>query len=320
MSERSRREMLTLAGGVAVVAGAGGLVPEADAAPQHVAAATDGVLDLFVNEGLVPMVDDSLVYMRGFGAAPTDIGSPDPSLRITPQVFLADGRLVSSRSYPLGAALPEEGRPDPLAPHPTLPGEYLIRRKFWASFFPDRTIIAEVGSTVRLRVHNRLTKPHALRIDGVADTGPIAPGATASLSFKAPAAGTYVYHDPGGGSVERILGLHGVLVVVAPGAQWQLSPSQAEFERQWVWLCQDVDPVWAARARSGQVIDPLRHRPCRGTSCSTTAAGSVPSRCPATQRTPGQPSRRPCRRAPPARSTYAPSTAPRRGPTSAPGS
>ena len=83
MSEHSRREMLALAGGVAVVAGAGGLVAEADAAPQHVAsaAATDGVLDLFVNEGLVPMVDDSLVYMRGFGAAPTDMGvaRPEPA-------------------------------------------------------------------------------------------------------------------------------------------------------------------------------------------------------------------------------------------------
>ena len=39
MSERGRREMLALAGGVAVVAGAGGLVADADAAPQHVASA-----------------------------------------------------------------------------------------------------------------------------------------------------------------------------------------------------------------------------------------------------------------------------------------
>ena len=30
---------------------------------------TAGVLDLFVNEGFVRMVDDSLVYTRGFGAA-----------------------------------------------------------------------------------------------------------------------------------------------------------------------------------------------------------------------------------------------------------
>ena len=258
MTEHTRREVLSLAGGVALAASAGGLVAETAAATEVVATApsTDGVLDLFVNEGLVPMVDDSLVYMRGFGAAPTDIGSPTPSLRISPQVFLADGRLVSSRSYPLGAALPEDGRPDPLAPHPGLPGQYLIRREFWASFFPDRTIVAEEGSTVRLRVHNRLTKPHELRVDGVAGTGPIAAGATATLSFEAPPAGTYVYHDPGGGSVERILGLHGVLVVVAPSDRWRLAPGRAEFERQWVWLCQDVDPVWAARARAGQVIDP----------------------------------------------------------------
>jgi FtsP/CotA-like multicopper oxidase with cupredoxin domain len=265
MSAHTRREVLYVAGGAALVAGAGGLVADELAGPQAAASAatvaTDGVLDLFVNEGLVPMVDDSLVYMRGFGGAPTDIGSSSPSLRIGPQVFLADGSLLSSRTYPLGAALPEEGRPDPLAPHPTRPGEFLIRREFWASFFPDRTIIAESGSTVRLRVHNRLTKPHELRIDGVATTGPIAPGATASLSFETPAAGTYVYHDPGGGSVERVLGLHGVLVVVAPDARWRLGPGLAEFERQWVWLCQDVDPVWAARARAGQVIDPVKTPP-----------------------------------------------------------
>ena len=225
------------------------------------AVAADGVLDLYINEGHVLMVDDSLVYMRGFGATPTDISAPSPSLRISPQVFLADGRLISSRSYPLEAAPPEDGRPDPLAEHPRLRGQFLIRRAFWASLFPDRTIIAETGSTVRLRVHNRLRQPHTLRIDGVADTQPIDPGATASLEFAAPPAGTYVYHDPGGGSVERLLGLHGVLVVVAPNEQWRLGPGLAEFERQWVWMCQDVDPVWGARARAGEVIDPAKTPP-----------------------------------------------------------
>src|SRR4051812_28411159 len=97
------------------------------------AAVGDGVLDLHINEGLVPMVDDSLVYMRGFGAVATGLSSPTPSLRISPQVFLADGRLVSSRTYPLNAAPPDEGRPDPMAPDPARPGEYLVRRAFWAS-------------------------------------------------------------------------------------------------------------------------------------------------------------------------------------------
>ena len=71
---------------------------------------TDGVLDLFINEGFVRMVDDSLVYMRGFGATPTGLDATNPSLRISPQVFQADGTLLPSRSYPLGAALPVEGR------------------------------------------------------------------------------------------------------------------------------------------------------------------------------------------------------------------
>ena len=276
MTEHTRRGLLHGLGGAAV-AGAGAVVAHGVVAPSAQAArpaqaaqagpaahasvtAGDGVLDLYVNEGLVPMVDDSLVYMRGFGGVPSDFATPSPSLRISPRLFLADGRLVSSRAYPLDAEQPEEGRPDPLAPHPDLPGEYLIRRAHWASFFPDRTIVAEPGSTVRLRVHNRLAGPHELRVDGVATTGPIAPGATASLTFPAPAPGTYVYHDPGGVSVERILGLHGVLVVVA-NEPWRLGDGLAEFERQWVWICQDVDPVWGARARAGEVIDPVRTPP-----------------------------------------------------------
>lgn len=36
--------------------------------------ALPGVLDLFVNEGFVPMVDGSMVYMRGFGDQATKIG------------------------------------------------------------------------------------------------------------------------------------------------------------------------------------------------------------------------------------------------------
>jgi FtsP/CotA-like multicopper oxidase with cupredoxin domain len=221
-------------------------------------------LDVYVNDGLVRMVDDSLVYMRGFGDAPAD-GSPEPSLRISPRVFLADGTLVASRRYPLDAAVPEDGRPDPLGQHPDLPGIYRIRRSHWASFFPERTIIAESGSTIRLRVHNLLDQVHELAIDvpgpDTPTTGPIVPRGTAELELPAPAPGTYAYHDPRGGSVQRLLGLHGVLVVVDPQARWKLAPGRAEFERQWVWICQDVDPVWAARARAGETIDPVRTPP-----------------------------------------------------------
>jgi FtsP/CotA-like multicopper oxidase with cupredoxin domain len=81
------------------------------------------------------------------------------------------------------------------------------------------------------------------------------------VTFDAPVPGTYVYHDPTNTPVERVLGLHGVMVVIDPQARWQLAPSNTEFERQWLWICQDVDPVWAARAAAGETIDPAATPP-----------------------------------------------------------
>jgi hypothetical protein len=262
----SRRQVIQGAAGGALAVGLGaaavGAVDSADpvhAAEPVAAPPLPGVLDLYVNEGFVPMVDGSLVYMRGFGDAPTDLDSPTPSLRIRPRVFSADGNLVSSRIYPVDAAVPPEGRPAPAADHPTLVGESLIFRAHWASFFPERTIIAESGSTVRIRVHNRLRETHRWQIPNVAgaDTLAIAPGESVVLSFPAPAPGTYIYSDPGNAPVQRVLGLHGALVVVPAGDEWRLAPGAAEFERQWLWLCQDVDPVWADRALAGVSIDPV---------------------------------------------------------------
>jgi FtsP/CotA-like multicopper oxidase with cupredoxin domain len=255
----SRRQLLQGAAGAAVVAGATSVaVGTLDHPGAAAVASTPGVLDLYINDGFVPMVDGSLVYMRGFGDTATDIDSPTPSLRARPHAFLADGTVVSSRSFPVEAAHPEAGRPEQAAAHPTLVGQSLLYRAHWASYFPDRTIIAETGSTIRIQVHNRLSQDHELEIRDVARTGTIAPGATGTLSFPAPAPGTYLFSDPGGGSVERLLGLHGVLVVVPADQPWRLSPNGPEFERQWVWLCQDVDPVWGSRAHAGETIDPRK--------------------------------------------------------------
>ncbi len=260
----SRRTVLGAAAGGAVVVGVASAATAGEL--EHTAAAvavTPGVLDLYVNEGFVPMVDRSLVYMRGFGDRPTDVTDPEPSLTITPRVFLADGRLETSRFYPPDAEPPEGGRPEPAGIDPAHVGEYRIRRAHWASFFPRRTIIAETGSTVRLRVHNRLQGPHELAIPDVLvagetlTTGVIQPGATAELTFTPVRAGTYAYTDPTNAPVERVLGLNGALVVVPANDRWRNSPGGTEFERQWLWLCQDVDPVWGRRARAGEAINPV---------------------------------------------------------------
>lgn len=220
------------------------------------------ILDLHVNDGFLPMVDGSLVYHRGFGDHPTAATDPAPALAITPRVFTAGGETVASRTYPLGAPVPPHGRPAPLQADPENERQYLARRGYWASYFPDRTLIAETGSTVEIRLHNNLGQAHQLRFHGCGQGGTdvetpvLAPGASFLLQFPAPAPGTYLFSDPGNPPVERTLGLYGALVVIDPGHAWQLAPGAAEFERQWLWICHDVDANWARIAAGGQAVDP----------------------------------------------------------------
>ncbi|MGN7253404.1 multicopper oxidase domain-containing protein, partial [Arthrobacter sp. SAFR-014] len=221
------------------------------------------VLDVHINDGFVPMVDGSLVYHRGFGDRRTAVNDPAPALAMGPRVITANGRVVASRTYPLGAPVPPEGRPTPLRPDAAFTRQFLARRGYWASFFPPRTLIAETGSTIEIMVHNNLAQPHEMRFHragrGGSDvgSGPVAPGASKLLRFPAPLPGTYLYTDPGNQPVERTLGLYGALVVIDPRNAWRLAPGAAEFERQWLWLCHDVDSNWARIASRGQTVNPL---------------------------------------------------------------
>ena len=220
-------------------------------------------LDFHINEGYVAMVDGSLVYHRGFGERPGTVSDANPPLWMSPRVFTAAGDVVVSRIYPLAAPPPPLGRPAPLRDDPANPGQYLARKEYWASYFPDRTLIAESGSTIRIMVHNHLSQHHELQFHGAGpsggdvSTGPVAPGSSSLLEFAAPPPGTYLFSDPGNEPVERTLGLYGGLVVIDPSSPWQLYPGGPEFERQWLWLCHDVDPVWAQTAARGRPVNPV---------------------------------------------------------------
>jgi FtsP/CotA-like multicopper oxidase with cupredoxin domain len=219
------------------------------------------ILDFHINEGYVAMVDGSLVYHRGFGERRSIVSDVSPSLSMGPRVFTAAGDVVASRTYPLTAPPPPHGRPAPLQPDPANPGQYLVRKEYWASYFPDRTLVAETGSKIRIMVHNHLSQEHELRFHiapagGDKGTGAIAPGASTLLEFEAPPPGTYLFSDPGNEPVERTLGLYGALVVIDPANAWRLFPGGTEFERQWLWLCHDVDPNWARIASRGQTVNP----------------------------------------------------------------
>jgi hypothetical protein len=229
-------------------------------------------LDLHINDGFLPMVDGTLVYHRGFGDRRTVVMDPKPSLAVSPRVFQRNGSVVASRTYPLKAAVPPQGRPTPAAKDPLNPGEFLVRRAHWASFFPDRTLIAETGSTISIRVTNNLTQDHSLQFlnagpsRGHVGTGAIKPGQSKALTFRAPAEGTYLYCDPGADPadpeadpVQRVLGLFGALIVVNPDSPWRAGPHGTEFERQWLWLLHGVDPVWAAIASRNGTVDPAKN-------------------------------------------------------------
>lgn len=229
-------------------------------------AALPGVLDVYINEGYLKMVDDTLVYHRGFGSRPTDVDDPDPSLTMDPAVITVTGNVVPSRTYPLDAPVPPRGTPAPLRADEANPGQYLIRRNYWASYFPQRTIIAELGSTVRLRIQNRLGKPHTLTVFGAGPDGgnlttdAIAPDSVATLDFPCPPPGTYIFADPTNAPVERVLGLFGVLVVMDPEHQWDIAVDRATFERQWLWITHAVESRWASMEASGQTVNPATTR------------------------------------------------------------
>lgn len=99
-------------------------------------------------------------------------------------------------------------------------GQQLVRRSYWASYFPERTLIAETGSTISITLHNHLAQPHELRFHSCGPagvdvgTGVVLPGKNRLLEFPAPPPGTYLFTDPGNQPVERILGLYGALVVI----------------------------------------------------------------------------------------------------------
>lgn len=87
--------------------------------------------------------------------------------------------------------------------------------------FPGPVIVATEGDEIEVVLTNNLDEDHAfevLRAPGTS-SGPIAPGDTRTVTFVAPAAGTYLYLDPLNAPVNRVMGLHGALVVLPRGVQ-----------------------------------------------------------------------------------------------------
>jgi hypothetical protein len=80
---------------------------------------------------------------------------------------------------------------------------------------PGPVLRVTEGDIVTISIFNDRPEPHNLEIGGIGASPLVAPGQTGTLTFTAPAAGTYLYHDSShaSGHLYRVLGLHGALVV-----------------------------------------------------------------------------------------------------------
>lgn len=158
----------------------------------------------------------------------------------------------------------------------------LVRVPVWAyringtTSVPGTAIFAVEGDDLTINVSNDLTVNHAFSVPGVVDSGSIAPGQTVQLKFKAPTAGTYMYLDPLNAPVNRVMGLHGALVVLPRLAVTPYSNPTANIKalfedfgttshfpghpwdpnRTWLWIVSSADPIKNALAANTPGISP----------------------------------------------------------------
>ncbi len=141
------------------------------------------------------------------------------------------------------------------------------------------------ATTTTMKLVNKTRKARRFAITGWPNTKfPVIPaGQSATISFTAPPAGTYIYHEVSEGSAGRVLGLHGVITtwhagnktpagnatpynkndltpeLIAlfdafgthgdfPGGKWQPG-------REIIWLMSQVDPVVNQAAERNELID-----------------------------------------------------------------
>ncbi|TAN39381.1 MAG: twin-arginine translocation signal domain-containing protein [Nitrospirae bacterium] len=142
---------------------------------------------------------------------------------------------------------------------------------------PGPTIFTTEGDIVTITLTNNLDEPHSLYIPGIFSSGPIAPLATKTFRFRALRAGTYLYYDNLNAPVNRVMGLHGCMIVMPrathpghkftpyaapspavqklfddfgtsahfPGLSWEQGDPATDTPafRQYVWLCHQASPI-----------------------------------------------------------------------------
>jgi FtsP/CotA-like multicopper oxidase with cupredoxin domain len=144
---------------------------------------------------------------------------------------------------------------------------------------PGPLLHAFEGDAVTIEVTNALDEPHGFAIhDTGITTGAIGVGESRTIQFTAPPAGTYIYMDPLNAPVNRLLGLHGVMIVLPRSGSTPYTSATPNLTRlfsdlgnsahfpgePWtpprtrVWHVHSVDVRWNQKAEAGTLIDPAK--------------------------------------------------------------
>ena len=78
---------------------------------------------------------------------------------------------------------------------------------------PGPPLRVREGRNLIIKLTNLSTQPHGFQVPGMGASETLAPGAMTTFQFTAGKAGTYFYLDPMFSPVNRVLGLHGALIV-----------------------------------------------------------------------------------------------------------
>ena len=117
-------------------------------------------------------------------------------------------------------------------------------------------IVIKEGDQVEVTVTNTLDRDINFVIPGAMENTPaVAPGATRTYSFLAPAAGSYRYTDDANGFLSQAMGLFGPLVVTPADGSNAFYPGGDNFVKQYTLVMSDLDDRLNAAVEQGGTYD-----------------------------------------------------------------
>ncbi len=123
-------------------------------------------------------------------------------------------------------------------------------------------LVVKEGDTVNITVSNDLDRAINLAIPGVmSNTAAVAPGASRTYSFTAPAAGSYFYTDTANGEIGKAMGLSGPLVVMPADGSNRLYSGGPAFDRQYTLVLNELDDRLNAAVYNGGTWDMANYEP-----------------------------------------------------------